>query len=262
MQRNVLISFIALTLIVPSMVFADPLPLCEYPSYNDGVQPQMLVYYDSRNWLDPETGGSNPNGGIKFEMIFWNMLLADGSLVTDNVKKVVFRNTDTKNAYIARTADIYEFMDYTVGEYSLWLGDRLVLFGNWKAVVVMNDGTHYRVDFAITEEMLQQPKPELVEDIEFIANPDGSENVICYAPVIANQEFRLRIFDDDGIVYQNKLAFPASHELTFYIPAEFTEYTKARVETRDHGGPWFGYDSQTCEWKSYHGRSLIWIEIP
>jgi hypothetical protein len=215
--------------------------LCDFPFANYG---QFEVKFNRQNYHPGYFSGSNPNGGIKFELSlgFFETVEARDDMV-NQIYWVRYTNKSTGANYLLRSPDLYSYLGFPTGEYSVHHGTASTAVGDWVIAVVTKTGW-YKGSFTITREMVEQFPAIAVEPFIFEETPMPSWISVA-AEHTNGVEYRARIFDNEGNITDQKRWTPAAEcddpafpcPMTFEYPPEETGKS-LRIETRIPGQDW------------------------
>ena len=194
-KRLTIIIALVLVLAMPSISTAFWKSLCDFPFGNYGT---FSVYFDQRLYHPDYYTGSNPNGGIKFELFLG---LFDSAEARDDLISQIYwiryTNKSTGSTYIVKTAYKYSYIDgRPAGEYSIWHGNSNASLGDWVVRVITKAGI-YRGAFTITQDMVDQVPAVAVEP--FIMPDIPSSGWITITAEHTNgDDYRFRVIDSEG----------------------------------------------------------------
>ena len=239
--------------------------LCDFPFGEGGA---FSVYFDQRIYNSDYYTGSYPNGGIKFELWLglFDTVEARDELV-NQIYWIRYTNKSTGSIHIAKTADKYLYLGSPSAEYSVWYGSISTAVGDWVIAAVTKTG-RYMGSFTITREMVEQ-SPAIAVDPIVNETPEGEINIIAHHT--NGDEYRARIFDDDGNIASQKKWWPDECDdstpqclMTFEYPTATGE--RLRIETRinDQAWPLMIPDEYCSAYGMNPGglsRSSIWLKL-
>ena len=159
-KRLFVITALVVVLAIPPMAAAFERPfvksLCDFPFGDYGY---FEVRFDQRIYDSDYFKISYPNGGIAFSL--WLGLFpteAERDELVNRIRRVTFRNKTTGSSHILTEPLLYMYMGSWSGEFTLWLGHKSLLIGDWR-IIVQNKFHRYTATFTITQEMLNQIPP-------------------------------------------------------------------------------------------------------
>jgi hypothetical protein len=230
-KRLSVITALVFVLAIPTMAAAFGESLCDYPFGTYGI---FETKFDQR-FYDPDYYiGSNPNGGVCFDL-FLGLFPTEQERdrLVRRTKRVIFHNKTTGAFHMLTKPDIYTYVGSPTASYTVWFGRPGMVIGDW-SIIVQYNFRFFVGTFTITEEMLDQ-LPPIAVDPEVLPPVGGFFDII--APVTNGDQYRLRLFDDDGNFMTNDnmdiVGSTARYSYTEDLMGKW-----ARIETRFYGMDW------------------------
>jgi len=266
-KRLTIIIVLVLVMAMPSISTAFVKSLCNFPFGNYGT---FSVYFDQRLYHPDYYTGSNPNGGIKFELFlgFFDSFEARDDLISQ-IYWIQYTNRSTGSIYIVKTANKYLYRGSPTGEYSIWHGNGNASLGDWVVKVITKTGI-YRGAFTITQEMIDQVpaiavEPFIMEDIPY----QGWISVT--ADHTNGDDYRFRVIDSEGN-FTDQISWTPGDEcdppavpctMVFEYPATGDMF---RIETRKVNQAWpLMTPGEECVAYGMNpgslSRSSIWLKL-
>jgi hypothetical protein len=261
-------------------------PLSSLPNWkvtSGDIGSWFALFLDSRYINEANFGNiSNPEGGVKFELFLLDK-------VTDSITitKVQYTNTTKKETHVIN-AQPFCFPDGTcTTEYSMWMGNKVNIVGNWILSVVTANNGIFSYSFSITDAMLntksKPPKPTI--NVQKILNDQSiltGYTATATSSRFKNMIIRLAVTADNGndFIYRSAYQAPAGTSAQFQISkcitssfgndCDLTNNT-ARLEVKNYpvtsnSTPWFWYSNDAATGNStkkpYPGRTMLYFKFP